>query len=39
MCWKTSWWGGGWAWLKRELWLAVEKKKRVYEVWKKGQAT
>ncbi|KAK4815341.1 hypothetical protein QYF61_000173 [Mycteria americana] len=27
------------AWLNRELWLELRKKKRVYNLWKKGQAT
>ncbi|KAK4811064.1 hypothetical protein QYF61_016350 [Mycteria americana] len=27
------------AWLTRELWLELRKKKRVYDLWKKGQAT
>jgi len=27
------------AWLNRELWLELWKKKRVYDLWKKGQAT
>ena len=39
MCQKTSWWGRRPAWLYRELWLELRKKRRVYELWKKGQAT
>ena len=27
------------AWLNRELWLELRKKKRVYDLWKRGQAT
>ena len=27
------------AWLNRKLWLELRKKKRVYDLWKKGQAT
>ncbi|KAK4824994.1 hypothetical protein QYF61_022520 [Mycteria americana] len=27
------------AWLNRELWLELRKKRRVYDLWKKGQAT
>ncbi|KAK4810539.1 hypothetical protein QYF61_004502 [Mycteria americana] len=27
------------AWLTRELWLKLRKKRRVYDLWKKGQAT
>ncbi|KAK4811106.1 hypothetical protein QYF61_016392 [Mycteria americana] len=27
------------AWLTRELWLELRKKRRVYDLWKKGQAT
>ncbi|KAK4815560.1 hypothetical protein QYF61_004077 [Mycteria americana] len=27
------------AWLNRELWLKLRKKRRVYDLWKKGQAT
>ncbi|KAK4827922.1 hypothetical protein QYF61_022370 [Mycteria americana] len=26
-------------WLNRELWLELRKKRRVYDLWKKGQAT
>ncbi|KAK4815791.1 hypothetical protein QYF61_007231 [Mycteria americana] len=36
---KTSWWGRRPAWLNRELWLELRKKSRVYDLWKKGQAT
>ena len=39
MCQKTSWWGRRPAWLNRELWLELRKKRRVYDLWKKGQAT
>ncbi|KAK4823408.1 hypothetical protein QYF61_001782 [Mycteria americana] len=38
-CQKTSWRGRRPAWLNRELWLELRKKKRVYDLWKKGQAT
>ncbi|KAK4830017.1 hypothetical protein QYF61_008280 [Mycteria americana] len=38
-CRKTSWWGRRPAWLTRELWLELRKKRRVYDLWKKGQAT
>ncbi|KAK4822331.1 hypothetical protein QYF61_013030 [Mycteria americana] len=33
-----SQWGRRLAWLKGELWLELRGKKRVYELWKKGQA-
>ncbi|KAK4820693.1 hypothetical protein QYF61_003613 [Mycteria americana] len=36
---KTSWWGRRPAWLNRELWLELRKKRRVYDLWKKGQAS
>ncbi|KAK4806242.1 LOW QUALITY PROTEIN: hypothetical protein QYF61_013386 [Mycteria americana] len=36
---RTSWRGRRPAWLNRELWLELRKKKRVYDLWKKGQAT
>ena len=39
MCRKTSRRGRRPAWLNRELWLALRKKRRVYDLWKKGQAT
>ncbi|KAK4827846.1 LOW QUALITY PROTEIN: hypothetical protein QYF61_021983 [Mycteria americana] len=39
MCQKTSQQGRQLAWLKRELWLELRKKRRVYDLWKKGQAT
>ncbi|KAK4831739.1 hypothetical protein QYF61_018869 [Mycteria americana] len=39
MCRKTSLWGRRLAWLNRELWLELRKKRRVYDLWKKGQAT
>ncbi|KAK4831229.1 hypothetical protein QYF61_016327 [Mycteria americana] len=38
-CRKTSWQGRRPAWLTRELWLKLRKKRRVYNLWKKGQAT
>ncbi|KAK4815414.1 hypothetical protein QYF61_001402 [Mycteria americana] len=38
-CQKTSQRGRQPAWLNRELWLELRKKKRVYDFWKKGQAT
>ncbi|KAK4819351.1 LOW QUALITY PROTEIN: hypothetical protein QYF61_001243 [Mycteria americana] len=38
-CRKTSWRGRRPAWLNRELWLELRKKSRVYNLWKKGQAT
>ncbi|KAK4806969.1 hypothetical protein QYF61_027336 [Mycteria americana] len=38
-CQKTSQQGKGPAWLTRELWLELRKKRRVYNLWKKGQAT
>jgi len=39
MCRKTNWWGRELAWLNRELFLGLRKKRRVYHLWKKGQAT
>ncbi|KAK4807180.1 hypothetical protein QYF61_024300 [Mycteria americana] len=36
---KTSWRGRRPAWLNRELWLELRKKRRVYDLWKKGQAS
>jgi len=39
MCQKTSPQGRRPAWLNRELWLELRKKKRVYDLCKKGQAT
>ncbi|KAK4818602.1 hypothetical protein QYF61_015464 [Mycteria americana] len=38
-CQKTSRRGRRPAWLTRELWLELRKKRRVYDLWKKGQAT
>ncbi|KAK4811322.1 hypothetical protein QYF61_024458 [Mycteria americana] len=38
-CRKTSRQGRRLAWLTRELWLELRKKRRVYDLWKKGQAT
>ena len=38
MCQKMSWQGRP-AWLNREIWLEFRKKKRVYDLWKKRQAT
>ncbi|KAK4825246.1 hypothetical protein QYF61_025645, partial [Mycteria americana] len=38
-CRKTSQRGRRPAWLTRELWLKLRKKRRVYDLWKKGQAT
>ncbi|KAK4826884.1 hypothetical protein QYF61_012072 [Mycteria americana] len=38
-CQKTSRWGRRPAWLTRELWLELRKKRRVYDLWKKGQAS
>ncbi|KAK4824405.1 hypothetical protein QYF61_014716 [Mycteria americana] len=37
-CRKTSQRGRP-AWLNRELWLELRKKRRVYDLWKKGRAT
>jgi len=39
MCRKTNQWGRRPAWLNRELLLGLRKKRRVYHLWKKGQAT
>jgi len=39
VCQKMSWRGRRPAWLNRELWLELRTKKRVYDLWKKGQAT
>jgi len=39
MCQKMSHWGRPLAWLNRELWLELRKKRRVYDLWKKEQAT
>ncbi|GAB0203785.1 hypothetical protein GRJ2_002844100 [Grus japonensis] len=39
MCQKTSWQGRRLAWLNRQLWLELRIKRRVYGLWKKGQAT
>ncbi|KAK4806171.1 hypothetical protein QYF61_001094 [Mycteria americana] len=38
-CRKTSRRGRRPAWLTRELWLELRKKRRVYDLWKQGQAT
>ncbi|KAK4816761.1 hypothetical protein QYF61_022759 [Mycteria americana] len=38
-CQKTSRRGRRPAWLTRELWLGLRKKRRVYNLWKKGRAT
>ncbi|KAK4806238.1 LOW QUALITY PROTEIN: hypothetical protein QYF61_013382 [Mycteria americana] len=38
-CRKTSRRGRRPAWLTRELWLELRKKRRVYDLWKKGRAT
>ncbi|KAK4806799.1 hypothetical protein QYF61_005595 [Mycteria americana] len=38
-CRKTSRWGRRPAWLTRELWLELRRKRRVYDLWKKGRAT
>ncbi|KAK4824255.1 hypothetical protein QYF61_012521 [Mycteria americana] len=38
MCQKTSRQGRP-AWLNRELWLELRGKRRIYDLWKKGQAT
>ncbi|KAK4830600.1 hypothetical protein QYF61_012026 [Mycteria americana] len=38
-CRKTSQWGRRLAWLTRELWLELRKKRRVYDLWEKGRAT
>ncbi|KAK4822673.1 hypothetical protein QYF61_019040 [Mycteria americana] len=35
----TSWWGRRPAWLTRELCLELRKKRRVYDLWKKGQVS
>ncbi|KAK4825217.1 hypothetical protein QYF61_025489 [Mycteria americana] len=39
MCRKMSQQGRRLAWLNRELWLELRKTRRVYDLWKKGQAT
>ncbi|KAK4824299.1 LOW QUALITY PROTEIN: hypothetical protein QYF61_013044 [Mycteria americana] len=39
MCQKMSRRGRRPAWLNRELWLELRKKRRVYDLWRKGQAT
>ncbi|KAK4818458.1 hypothetical protein QYF61_013664 [Mycteria americana] len=36
---KMSWQGRRPTWLNRELWLELRKKRRVHDLWKKGQAT
>lgn len=38
MCRKMRCHGRRPAWLNRELWIEFRKKKRVYDLWKKGQA-
>ncbi|KAK4820905.1 hypothetical protein QYF61_008137 [Mycteria americana] len=38
-CQKMSRRGRRPAWLTRELWLELRRKRRVYDLWKKGQAT
>ncbi|KAK4817214.1 hypothetical protein QYF61_003738 [Mycteria americana] len=38
-CRKTSQRGRRPAWLTRELWLELRKKRRVYDLWKKGRAS
>ncbi|KAK4831702.1 hypothetical protein QYF61_018754 [Mycteria americana] len=38
-CRKTSRQGRRPAWLTRELWLELRRKRRVYDLWKKGRAT
>ncbi|KAK4815696.1 hypothetical protein QYF61_006679 [Mycteria americana] len=38
-CQKTSRRGRRLAWLTRELWLELRKKRRVYDLWKKGRAS
>jgi len=38
MCHKTNHWGRRPAWLNRELLLGLGKKRRVYHLWKTGQA-
>jgi len=39
MCCKTNPWGRQPAWLNRGLLLGLRTKRRVYHLWKKGQAT
>jgi len=39
MCCKMNRRGRQLAWLNRELLLGLRKKRRVYHLWKKGQAT
>jgi len=39
MCRKMSQWGRRLGWLKRELWMELRKTRRVFVLWKKGQAT
>ena len=39
MCQKMSRRGRRPAWLNRELWLELRKKRRTYHLWKKGQVT
>ncbi|KAK4828700.1 LOW QUALITY PROTEIN: hypothetical protein QYF61_000538 [Mycteria americana] len=38
-CRKMNWQGRRPAWLTRELWLELRKKRRVYSLWNKGRAT
>jgi len=37
--WAKTGWERGLTWLNRELWLELRIKRRVYDLWKKGQAT
>jgi len=39
MCQKASWRGRSLAWLNRELCVELWKKRTIYVLWKKGQAT
>lgn len=39
MCWKMSQKGRRTAWLNRDLWLELGKKKKNYEMWKKERTT
>ncbi|KFV53301.1 hypothetical protein N328_01413, partial [Gavia stellata] len=39
MCWKISQQERRLAWLNRELWMELREKKRVYDLWKKGQTS
>jgi len=38
LCHKSSKWGGRPAWLIRELLLDLKRKKKLYDLWKRGQA-